>query len=102
MNPGNSRAFAVVLGALLVIGVAQTQEMDHEAMGHQNMDHSGHHNMTQEEYDLLREKVLPYRYYTNEQIMDNMMRMPPTHERYISDPALKGRSRNHRAHPRRL
>lgn len=110
MNPKNTsalnmRILPVLLGALLACGAAQTQEMDHEEMGHQGMDHegmdhegmdqggmdhSGHHNMTQEEYDLLREKVITYRNYTNEQIMDNMMQMPPTHERYISDSELAG------------
>ena len=69
MSALNMRILPVLLGALLVFGVARTQEMDHEEMGHQGMDHdamdqggmdhSGHHNMTQEEYDLLREKVLP-------------------------------------------
>ena len=100
MNPRNMRILPVLLGALLIFGVAQTQEMDHEEMDHQGMDHegmdqggmdhSGHHDMTQEEYDLLRAKILPYRNYTNEQIMDNMMQMPPTHERYISDSELRG------------
>ena len=105
MNRRNMRVLSMLLGALLVFGVALTQEMDHEGMDHQEMDHegmddegmdhgamdhSGHHDMTQEEYDLLREKVLPYRHYTNKQIMDNMMQMPPTHERYISDSELKG------------
>ena len=105
INPITMRILPVLLGALLVFGVARTQEMDHEEMDHQSMDHegmdhegmgddamdhSGHHSMTQEEYDLLREKVLPYRNYTNEQIMDNMMQMPPTHERYVSDPELEG------------
>ncbi len=80
MNRWNLRMAATCVFALAVFGAAQTQEMDHSA----------HHNITQEEYDLLRAKVLPYRHYTNKQIMDNMMGMPPTHERYISDPALKG------------
>ena len=95
MNQLNSRLIALCVCALAVAGAAQTQEMDHEAMGHESMDqgsmgHSGHHNISQEEYDLLRAKVLPYRNYSNRQIMDNMMQMPPTHERYVSDPALRG------------
>lgn len=71
---------ALCAGALVAFGALQAQEMDH----------SRHHSMTQEEYDTLREKVLPYRNYTNKQIMENMMLMPPTHGRYISDPELKG------------
>ena len=105
MNLRSMRILPLLLGALLIIGVAQTQEMDHqemdhegmdheemdhEGMDHEGMDHSGHHNITQEEYDLLRAKILVYRDYTNEQIMDNMMAMPPTHERYISDSELRG------------
>ena len=105
MDPRNIRILPVILGALLIFGVAQTQEMDHEEMDHQSMDHegmgqdgmdqggmdhSGHHNITQEEYDLLRAKIVTYRNYTNKQIMDNMMAMPPTHERYISDTELQG------------
>ena len=65
-------------------------EMDHDEMDHDAMDHSGHHDMKQEEYDLLRERILTYRTWTNKQIMDNMMAMPPTYDRYISDKELKG------------
>ena len=100
MNRRIMHILPLLIGALLVFGVAQTQEMDHEEMDHQSMghegmdhegmDHSGDHDITQEEYDLLRAKILPYRNYTNEQIMDNMMQMPPTHERYISDAQLRG------------
>ncbi len=100
MNRWNVSIFALCVAALVVFGAAQSQEtdheemdhdaMDHEGMDHEGMDHSGHHNMTEEEYDLLREKILPYRNYTNKQIMDNMMDMPPTHERYISAPEIKG------------
>ncbi len=86
-NRWNSRILAPCLCALVVFGGGQMQQGVAQA---QEMDHSAHHNMTQEEYDLLRAKVLPYRNFTNKQIMDNMMDMPPTHERYISDPALKG------------
>ncbi len=85
MNHRNLRLLASCVFALVVVGAARTQESNHDAM-----DHSGHHNITQEEYELLRSRVLPYRNYTNKQIMDNMMRMPPTHERYLSDPSLKG------------
>ena len=100
MKLKNTHILPLCLGSLLTFGLVAAQEMDHEGMDHEGMeqgamdhgemDHSGHHDMTQEEYDLLREKVLPYRHYSNEQIMDNMMQMPPTHERYISDPALEG------------
>ena len=64
--------------------------MDHDAMDHDGMDHSGHHDMKQEEYDTLRERILTYRTWTNKQIMDNMMAMPPTYDRYISAKELKG------------
>ena len=95
MNRRNLHLLALCVCALHMPGAALAQEMDHDSMDHsamqnETMDHSGHHNMTQEEYDILRAKVLPYRHYTNEQIMENMMGMPPTHERYVSDPALKG------------
>ena len=64
--------------------------MDHDGMDHDGMDHDGHHDMKQEEYDLLRERILTYRTWTNKQIMDNMMAMPPTYDLYISAKELKG------------
>jgi pentapeptide MXKDX repeat protein len=120
MNRWNLRLVAFCVCTLVVIGAAQAQDMDHqemdhdamdhdamdhdamdhdamehdgmdhEEMDHDAMDHSGHHDMKQEEYDLLRERILTYRTWTNKQIMDNMMAMPPTYERYVSDKELKG------------
>lgn len=85
MNRLKLHIFALCAGTLVVFGAAHSQEPNAK-----KMDHSGHHSMTQEEYDLLRERVISYRDYTNKQIMDNMMGMPPTYEWYVSDPALKG------------
>lgn len=64
-------------------------QMDHSQMDHSQMDHSDH-NMSQEDYRILREKVLQYRTMTDEQIMGSMMMMPPTYERYLSDTDLSG------------
>ena len=65
--------------------------MDHDGMDHDGMDHDGmDHDISQEEYDTLRERILTYRSWSNKEIMDNMMAMPPTYDRYISDKELKG------------
>ena len=65
--------------------------MDHEGMDHEGMDHEGmDHDISQEEYDTLRERILTYRNWSNKEIMDNMMAMPPTYDRYISDKELSG------------
>ncbi len=86
-------------GGLALSGVAVAQEMDHSQMDHSQMDHSqmdhsqmdhSGHEMSQEDYRILREKVMQYKTMTDEQIMGSMMMMPPTYERYISDTSLKG------------
>lgn len=64
-------------------------QMDHSQMDHSQMDHSGH-EMSQEDYRILREKVMQYRTMSDEQIMGSMMMMPPTYERYVSDASLNG------------
>jgi len=54
-------------------------------------DHAGHqHQMTQAQFAELREKVPVYREYSDEQIMDNMRRMGPNFQVYLSDAALNG------------
>lgn len=88
----------------VLIGSAQSQEMDHSQMDHSQMDHSqmdhsqmdhsqmdhSGHEMSQEDYRILREKVMQYRTMSDEQIMGSMMMMPPTYERYVSDASLNG------------
>lgn len=64
-------------------------QMDHSQMDHSQMDHSGH-DMSDEEYRILRSKVRSYETMTDAEIMQNMMMMPPTYERYISDKSLSG------------
>jgi hypothetical protein len=64
-------------------------QMDHSQMDHSQMDHSGH-DMSQEEYRILRSKIRSYQTMTDAEIMQNMMMMPPTYERYISDTSLQG------------
>jgi hypothetical protein len=54
--------------------------------GMEGMDHE----MTQAQYDELRQKIPPYKDYTNEQIMAGMMRMPPDWWGLISSKDMKG------------
>lgn len=86
-------------GSLALSGFAVAQEMDHSQMDHSQMDHSqmdhsqmdhSGHEMSQEDYRILREKVLQYRTMSDEQIMGSMMMMPPTYERYVSDASVTG------------
>jgi hypothetical protein len=52
-------------------------------------DHS-HHQMTDEQFAELREKIPLYREFTDEQIMENMARMGPGIHVYLSDTELTG------------
>ncbi len=56
----------------------------HEHQGH------AHHNMTEEQFTELRAKVPLYQELTDEQIVQNMGRMGPNFEVYLSDSALVG------------
>ena len=76
-------------GGVALSGAALAQEVDHSQMDHSQMDHS-QHAMSQEDYRILRSKIRSYETMTDEQIMQNMMMMPPTYERYISEKTLKG------------
>ena len=102
MRPYLSRFLSVMSGVALVSlisapGFAQDMDhsqmdhsqMDHSQMDHSQMDHSGH-EMSQEDYRILREKVMQYQTMSDEEIMGSMMMMPPTYERYVSDTSLKG------------
>jgi sirohydrochlorin ferrochelatase len=53
-------------------------------------DHS-HHQMTDEQFAELRDKVALYRELTDEQIMDNMSRMGPNFHVYLSDSETGGK-----------
>lgn len=94
-----SSCAVVFCSALAFSGASLAQEMDHSQMDHSQMDHSqmdhsqmdhSGHEMSQEDYRILREKVMQYKTMSDEQIMGSMMMMPPTYERYISDTSLKG------------
>lgn len=52
-------------------------------------DHA-HHQMTDEQFAELREKIPLYREFTDEQIMENMSRMGPGIHVYLSDTKLTG------------
>ena len=71
-------------GALAASGFALAQQVDHSQMDHSTMDHSGH-EISKEDYRILREKVMQYRTMSDEEIMGSMMMMPPTYERYVSE-----------------
>lgn len=83
----------VITGSALAQEMDHSQmdhsQMDHSTMDHSQMDHSGH-EMSQEDYRILREKVMQYRTMSDEEIMGSMMMMPPTYERYVSDTSLSG------------
>lgn len=49
-----------------------------------------HHQMTDEQFAELREKVPLYREFTDEQIMENMGRMGPNFHVYLSDAEMSG------------
>ncbi|MDJ0926927.1 MAG: hypothetical protein QNJ73_04670 [Gammaproteobacteria bacterium] len=49
-----------------------------------------HHQLTDEQFAELREKVPLYREFSDEQIMENMSRMGPNHHVYLSDVTLVG------------
>jgi len=49
-----------------------------------------HHNMTAAQFVELRQKVALYREFTDEQIMENMARMGPGLQAYLSDAAMSG------------
>lgn len=50
-----------------------------------------HHNLTEEQFAELREKVPLYREFTNEQIMENMARMGAGSHFYLSDAKVAGK-----------
>ena len=56
---------------------------------HQHSEHA-HHQMTEEQFTELRQKVPLYREYSDEEIMANMSRMGPNFQVYLSDTTLVG------------
>jgi sirohydrochlorin ferrochelatase len=64
-------------------GMEGMEGMDHAAMGHDHM-------MTPEQMTELREKIPLYKVYTDEQIMENMGRMPPDFWGMLSSPDMQG------------
>lgn len=62
--------------------------MDHSKMDHAAMGHG--HEMTPEQMTELREKIPLYAVYTDEQIMENMGRMPPDFWGALSSADMKG------------
>lgn len=65
---------------------------DHAAMDHSTMDHAamGHDAMTPEQMTELREKIPLYKVLTDEQIMENMGRMPPDFWGVLSSAGMQG------------
>jgi len=68
----------------------QDEGMDHSTMDHAAMGHEGH-QMTPEQMVELREKIPLYAVYTDEQIMENMGRMPPDWWEVLSAPDMQGK-----------
>ncbi len=84
-----SHMLIALCGSAALTVSASAQEVDHSQMDHSQMDHS-QHTMSQEDYRILRSKIRSYETMTDAEIMQNMMFMPPTYERYISDKSLSG------------
>jgi len=68
-------------------GMESMEGMDHEAMDHAAM---GHGAMTPEQMTELRQKIPLYKVLSDEQIMDNMGRMPPDFWSLISAKDMQG------------
>ena len=62
--------------------------VDREAADHGAMDHD--HTMTPEQFTELREKIPLYKVFSDEQIMENMGRMPPDFWSLISSKDMQG------------
>jgi hypothetical protein len=95
----NLPSVIALCSGLALATAACAQEMDHSQMDHSQMDHSqmdhsqmdhSDHNMSDEDYRILREKIMQYRTMSDAEIMNSMMMMPPTYERYVSDASLTG------------
>ena len=84
-------AAGACLGLALALP-AGADEPDHSTMDHSKMDHAamGHgHQMTAEQMAVLRKKVPLYATFTDEQINENMGRMTPDSEDYLSPPTVR-------------
>jgi hypothetical protein len=77
-------AGAAALAIMLASPVASTDDAP--------VDHSAHagHQMTPEQIALLRKKIPLYAGFTDEQINENMSRMAPDTQAYLSAPSLRG------------
>lgn len=60
---------------------AQEDQSQHEAHQHQ---------LTAEEFAVLRSKIPLYQEFTDQEIMDNMGKMDPSYDVYVSDAAVRG------------
>jgi len=81
----HAAAPAIALGLLFgVTSLADEEATDHSA-------HAGHggHQMTPAQIELLKKKVPLYQGFTDEQINENMSRMAPDTQAYLSAPSLR-------------
>jgi hypothetical protein len=78
-------------GAAVALLAAAWSVADEPAVDHSKMDHSAHggHQMTPEQLAVLRKKVPLYAGFTDEQINENMGRMAPDTEDYLSPPSVR-------------
>ncbi|MBN8280021.1 MAG: hypothetical protein J0M16_05395 [Gammaproteobacteria bacterium] len=77
--------------ALATPALADEPSIDHSKMDHSKTDHADHagHPMTAEELAELRRKIPLYATFTDQQINENMSRMPPDTEDYLSPPGVR-------------
>lgn len=85
MIPFARIALVAALLALPVLAPGAEPAMDHS----QHHGHAGH-EMTAEQLATLRRKLPLYAGFTDQQINDNMSRMPPDTQAYLSAPAVRG------------
>ena len=88
IQPANCLGRAVILGAwatsLLLAEPTAMAGQHHQQHGH------AHHQLTDEQFAELRRKVPLYREFTDEEILQNMGRMSPNFQVYLSDATLVG------------
>ncbi|MEO8443973.1 MAG: hypothetical protein ABI567_03090 [Gammaproteobacteria bacterium] len=83
------RRAAVVLGLLPLLAAALPATADEDGMDHSMHQGNAGHQMTPEQLALLRKKVPLYAGFTDDQINENMGRMVPDSQVYLSSDTLR-------------
>ena len=91
MSSRLSLSTGAVAGLALLLLIAPLPKAGADDAGTDHSAHEGHagHHMTPEQITTLKKKVPLYASFTDEQIMENMSRMTPDTEVYLSAPAVR-------------